>query len=79
MAAKVWGGDEQNIDLAFEKIKELKPFAAIQGSQDQLFQMFDQGVADLSIEFGSFTRKYAETRNPNIEIANPRRGPGASR
>jgi putative spermidine/putrescine transport system substrate-binding protein len=74
MAAKVWGGDEKNIDVAFQKIKELKPFAAIQGSQDQLFQMFDQGVADLSIEFGSFTRKYAETRNPNIEIANPVEG-----
>jgi putative spermidine/putrescine transport system substrate-binding protein len=74
MAAKVWGGDEKNIDPGFKKIQELKPFAAIQGSQDQLFQMFDQGVADLSIEFGSFTRKYAETRNPNIEIANPTEG-----
>jgi putative spermidine/putrescine transport system substrate-binding protein len=74
MTAKVFGGDEKNINVAFEKIKELKPFAAIQGSQDQLFQMFDQGVADLSIEFGSFTRKYAETRNPNIAIANPQEG-----
>ncbi|KAA2235627.1 ABC transporter substrate-binding protein [Salinarimonas soli] len=74
MAAKIWGGDEKNIGVAFEKIKELRPFAAIQGSQDQLFQMFDQGVADLSVEFGSFTRKYAETRNPNIEIANPVEG-----
>ena len=25
MAAKVWGGGENNIDVAFEKIKELKP------------------------------------------------------
>lgn len=74
MAAKVWGGDEKNIAPGFEKVKELKPFAAIHGSQDQLFQMFDQGVADLAIEFGSFTRKYAETRNPNIEIANPVEG-----
>jgi len=74
MAAKVWGGDEKNVDVAFEKIKELKPFAAIQGSQDQLFGMFDQGVCDLSIEFGTFVRKYAETRNPNIEIADPVEG-----
>ena len=74
MAAKIFGGSEQNIDVAFEKIKELKPFAAIQGSQDQLFQMFDQGVCDLSIEFGSFCRRYAETRNPNLEIANPVEG-----
>jgi putative spermidine/putrescine transport system substrate-binding protein len=74
MAAKIWGGDEKNIDAAFGKIRELKPFAAIQGSQDQLYGMFDQGVADISIEFGSFTRKYAETRNPNIEVANPVEG-----
>jgi putative spermidine/putrescine transport system substrate-binding protein len=74
MAAKIFGGSESNIGVGFDKIKELKPFAAIQGSQDQLFQMFDQGVADLSVEFGSFTRKYAETRNPNIEIVNPVEG-----
>jgi putative spermidine/putrescine transport system substrate-binding protein len=74
MAAKVFGGSEANIGIGFDKIRELKPFAAIQGSQDQLFQMFDQNVADISVEFGSFTRKYAETRNPNIEVANPVEG-----
>lgn len=74
MSAKVWGGSENAIDVGFQKIKELKPFAAIQGSQDQVFQMFDQGVCDLSIEFGSFSRKYAESRNPNLEIANPVEG-----
>lgn len=74
MAAQVWGGSERNVDVGFQKIRELKPFAAIQGSQDQLYTMFDQGVADISIEFGSFTRSYAETRNANIEIANPVEG-----
>ncbi len=74
MAAKMFGGSETNIDPAFREIAKLKPFAAIQGSQDQLYGMFDQGVADISIEFGSFTRKYAETRNPNIEVANPVEG-----
>ncbi len=74
MAARMFGGSESNIDPGFQKIRELKPFAAIQGSQDQLYGMFDQGVADISVEFGSFTRKYAETRNPNIEIANPVEG-----
>lgn len=74
MAAKMFGGSENDIEPGFRKVKELKPFAAIQSSQDQLFQMFDQGVADISVEFGSFTRKYAETRNPNIEIANPVEG-----
>ena len=74
MAAKIFGGSEADIDIAFKKIRELKPFAAIQNSQDNLFQMFDQGVCDLSIEFGSFTRAYAETRNPNIAIASPVEG-----
>jgi putative spermidine/putrescine transport system substrate-binding protein len=74
MAAKVWGGSENNIDPAFTKIAELRPFAAIQGSQDQLYGMFDQQVGAASVEFGSFTRTYAETRNPNIVIAEPVEG-----
>lgn len=78
MAAKMFGGSEKDIEPGFRKVKELKPFAAIQSSQDQLFQMFDSGVADISVEFGSFTRKYAESRNPNIEIANPIEGQAIS-
>ncbi len=74
MTAKVWGGSENDIDPAFRKIAELKPFAAIQGSQDQLYGMFDQQVGAASVEFGSFTRTYAETRNPNIVIAEPVEG-----
>lgn len=78
MSAKVWGGDERNIDIAFRKIKELKPFAAISSSQDELYQMFDTGVCDIAIEFGSLSRKYAETRNPNLVIAAPREGQAAA-
>ncbi len=74
MAAKVWGGSEANIEPAFSNIARLRPFAAIQGSQDQLYGMFDQDVGAASVEFGSFTRKYAETRNPNIVIADPTEG-----
>ncbi|WP_142850234.1 PotD/PotF family extracellular solute-binding protein [Telmatospirillum sp. J64-1] len=74
MTAKVWGGSETDIDIAFKKIAELKPFPALQGSQDQLFTMFDQKIGDVSIEFGSFTRSYAESRNPNIAIATPEEG-----
>jgi putative spermidine/putrescine transport system substrate-binding protein len=78
MAAKIWGGSENDIDPAFRKIAELKPFAAIQGSQDQLYTMFDQEVGAASIEFGSFTRAYAESRNPNIVIAEPVEGQAVS-
>lgn len=74
MTAKAWGGSEADFDLVVEKVRELKPFAAIQSSQAQLYEMFDQGICDLSVEFGSFTRTYAETRNPNIEIASPVEG-----
>ena len=78
MSAKVWGGDENHIDVAFEKIKQLKPFAAIASSQDELYQMFDTGVCDAAIEFGSLSRKYAETRNPNLVIADPVEGQAAA-
>lgn len=74
MTAKVWGGSENDIEPAFKKIAELKPFAAFQSSQDQLFALFDQQVGAASIEFGSFTRAYAESRNPNIVIAEPAEG-----
>jgi putative spermidine/putrescine transport system substrate-binding protein len=74
MTAKIFGGSENNIDPAFANIARLKPFAAIQGSQDQLFGMFDSGVGAASVEFGSFTRMYAESRNPNIVIADPTEG-----
>jgi putative spermidine/putrescine transport system substrate-binding protein len=74
MAAKIFGGSETNIDPGFQNIARLRPFAAIQGSQDQLYGMFDQEVGAASVEFGSFTRMYAESRNPNIVIANPTEG-----
>jgi putative spermidine/putrescine transport system substrate-binding protein len=78
MSAKVWGGDENHIDVGFQKIKELKPFAAISSSQDELYQMFDTGICDIAIEFGSLSRKYGETRNPNLAIAVPKEGQAAS-
>jgi putative spermidine/putrescine transport system substrate-binding protein len=74
MAARTWGGSESDMEPGFAKIQELKPFPAINSSQAQLFEMFDQGLCDMSIEFGSFTRTYAETRNANIEIADPVEG-----
>ena len=78
MSAKVWGGDERNIDIAFQKIKQLKPFAAISSSPDELYQMFDTGVCDIAIEFGTLSRKYAETRNPKLVIATPAEGQAAA-
>lgn len=74
MTSLAWGGDEKNLDLAFQKIQELKPFAALQTSADQAFQMFDQDIADLTIEFGSLSRKQSDTVNSDIVIADPTEG-----
>jgi putative spermidine/putrescine transport system substrate-binding protein len=78
MSAKVWGGSETNMEVAFEKIRELRPFASISSSQDELYQMFDTGICDIAIEFGSLSRKYGESRNPNLVIANPVEGQAAA-
>lgn len=74
MTSLAWGGDEKNLDIAFQKIQELKPFAALQTSADQAFQMFDQDIADLTIEFGSLSRKQSDTVNSDIVVADPTEG-----
>ena len=75
MSTLSWFGDQTKMaPEGFDKVKELKPFAAIQGSQAQLFDMFDQDIADLSVEFGSFCEKYIEERNPDFALADPEEG-----
>ncbi|TPW30495.1 extracellular solute-binding protein [Martelella alba] len=75
MSNIAWFGDQTKMAPdGFNKVKELKPFAAIQGSQAQLFDMFDQDIADLSVEFGSYCEKYIEERNPDFALAKPTEG-----
>lgn len=74
MAARINGGDEYNIDPGFEAISQLKPFAAFQSSQAQLYGMFDADQVAASAEFGSFTQKYADTQNGDIVVAKPSEG-----
>jgi putative spermidine/putrescine transport system substrate-binding protein len=74
MAARINGGDEFDIDPGFEAIAELKPFAAFQSSQAQLYGMFDADQVAASAEFGSFTQKYADTQNPDIVVSKPSEG-----
>lgn len=78
MTARTFGGTEKDFDMVIQKVKQLKPFAAIHSSQVQLYDMFDQGICDIGVEFASFTRKYAETKNPNIVIADPVEGQAIS-
>ena len=74
MAARVWGGSETDIDPGFRRVAALKPFTAIHGSQDELYNLLDQGIGAASVEFGSFARAYMEQRNPNLVIADPVEG-----
>ena len=74
MAAKMHGGDEYNIDPGFEAIKKLKPFVAFQSSQAQLFGMFDADEIAASIEFASFTQRYADTSNSDVIVIKPVEG-----
>lgn len=74
MAARINGGSEFDIDPGFEAIAELKPFAAFQSSQAQLYGMFDADQVAASAEFGSFTQKYADTQNADIVVAKPSEG-----
>jgi putative spermidine/putrescine transport system substrate-binding protein len=73
MAARSWGGSEKDIDFGFKKIAELKPFAAINTSQDQLFAMFDGSLCDAGIEIAGYMQAYAN-KNPNVVLADPVEG-----
>lgn len=73
MAARAWGGSEKEIDVGFRKIAELKPFAAINTSQDQLFAMFDGGLCHAGIEIAGYMQAYAN-KNPNVVLADPAEG-----
>lgn len=74
MAARIHGGSEYDIDPGFEAIAQLKPFAAFQSSQAQLYGMFDADQVAASAEFGSFTQKYADTQNSDIVVTKPEEG-----
>ncbi|MAQ85042.1 MAG: ABC transporter substrate-binding protein [Maritimibacter sp.] len=74
MLAKTYGGDEFNVDVGFEKLAELKPFAAIQTSAESAWQMFEQDIADITVEFGSLAQRAKESTNPEIVIADPTEG-----
>ena len=74
MAARINGGSEYEIDPGFQAIQSLKPFAAFQSSQSQLYSMFDADACAASVEFGSFTQKYADTQNPDIIVTKPEEG-----
>lgn len=74
MAARIHGGSQYDIDPGFDAIRRLKPIKAFQSSQTQLFGLFDADQVAASVEFGSFTQKYADTQNPDIRVAKAEEG-----
>lgn len=74
MTARVWGGSETDMDVAFEKLRELRPLVAVHDTYDDLFSLFDAEKVGISVEFGSVARRYQETRNPNLVVAKPVEG-----
>lgn len=74
MAARVWGGSETEMDVAFEKLASLRPLAGMPDTYDENFVLFDREIAGISVEFGSVSRRYQETRNPHLVVANPTEG-----
>jgi putative spermidine/putrescine transport system substrate-binding protein len=73
-AAKINGGSEDNINPGFQALQRLRPFAAVQTAQEQLWNFMEQNVGDVSIEFRSFTTLRRDRVNPNLEVVQPTEG-----
>jgi putative spermidine/putrescine transport system substrate-binding protein len=73
-AARLNGGSEDNINPGFQALARLRPFAAVQSAQEQLWNFMEQNVGDVSIEFRSFTTLRRDRVNPNIEVVQPAEG-----
>lgn len=75
MSTIAWFGDQHKMAPdGFDKIRELKPFASMQSSDAQMFDMFDQKIADVSIEFEAYCREYIDHRNKDFALAAPKEG-----
>lgn len=73
-AARLNGGNEDNIAPGFQALARLRPFAAVQNAQEQLWNFMEQNVGDVSIEFRSFSTLRRDRVNPNVEVVQPTEG-----
>jgi putative spermidine/putrescine transport system substrate-binding protein len=73
-ATRINGGNEDNINPGFQAVARLRPFAAVQSAQEQLWNFMEQNVGDVSIEFRSFSTLRRDRVNPNVEVVQPREG-----
>jgi putative spermidine/putrescine transport system substrate-binding protein len=73
-AARLNGGSEDNINPGFQAVARLRPFAAVQSAQEQLWNFMEQNVGDYSIELRSFGTLRRDRVNPNVEVVQPTEG-----
>jgi putative spermidine/putrescine transport system substrate-binding protein len=73
-ANRINGGNEDNVNPGFQAVARLRPFAAVQSAQEQMWNFMEQNVGDISIEFRSFTTLRRDRVNPNVEVVQPREG-----
>lgn len=73
-ANRLNGGDENNVNPGFQAVARLRPFAAVQSAQEQLWNFMEQNVGDYSIELRSFSTLRRDRVNQNIEVVQPREG-----
>jgi putative spermidine/putrescine transport system substrate-binding protein len=73
-AARLHGGSEDNITPGFQAVARLRPFAAVQSAQEQLWNFMEQNVGDYSIEMRSFGTLRRDRVNPNVEVVQPTEG-----
>lgn len=73
-AARIHGGSEDNINPGFQALTRLRPFAAVQSAQEQLWNFMEQNIGDVSVELRSFSTLRRDRVNPNVEVVQPREG-----
>lgn len=72
LVAKQFGGDENNLEVAFEKLDELAPFV-VAANPGQLAQLLESGEISLAVNWQTQSGP-SVTRNPKLDFTIPEPG-----
>jgi putative spermidine/putrescine transport system substrate-binding protein len=72
LVAKLFGGDENNLDVAFEKLDELAPFV-VAANPGQLAQLLESGEISLAVNWQTQSGP-SIARNPTLDFTIPEPG-----
>ena len=75
MVAKLFGGDENNLDVAFEKLDELAPFV-VAANPGQLAQLLETGEISLAVNWQTQSGP-SLAKDPNLDFVIPEPGGAA--